>query len=41
MSGIYVGHGEFVHAPRTGSAVTVAHLRGDYLRWYTGAVRIS
>jgi cell wall-associated NlpC family hydrolase len=39
--GIYVGRGKFVHAPHTGSTVSVAHLRGDYLRHYTGAVRIS
>lgn len=39
--GIYVGNGRFVHATHTGSTVKLARLRGDYLRYYTGAVRIS
>jgi cell wall-associated NlpC family hydrolase len=38
--GIYLGRGRFVHAPHTGANVTVARLSGDYLRYYTGAVRI-
>ena len=39
--GIYVGLGEFVHAPGTGRTVTVAHLAGIYSRDYSGAVRID
>jgi cell wall-associated NlpC family hydrolase len=38
--GIYLGHGEFVHAPHTGAGVAVARLGGSLLKHYTGAVRI-
>jgi cell wall-associated NlpC family hydrolase len=35
--GIYIGNGQFVHAPHTGDVVRIANLadRGDYM----GAVR--
>jgi cell wall-associated NlpC family hydrolase len=39
--GIYIGHGEFVHAPATGRTVAVARLAGIYSRDYSGAVRIA
>jgi cell wall-associated NlpC family hydrolase len=38
--GIYVGHGDFVHAPGSGRSVRVAHLAGAYSERYTGAVRL-
>jgi hypothetical protein len=39
--GLYLGHGRFIHAPHTGSAVAVAALTtGWYAQTYTGAVRI-
>lgn len=38
--GIYLGNGEFVHAPHTGAGVVAARLGGSLLKHYTGAVRI-
>jgi cell wall-associated NlpC family hydrolase len=38
--GIYLGHGEFVHATHTGAPVAVQRLRG-FLTQYSGAVRIA
>jgi peptidoglycan DL-endopeptidase CwlO len=38
--GIYLGHGEFVHATHTGAPVAVQRL-GPFLTHYTGAVRIA
>jgi peptidoglycan DL-endopeptidase CwlO len=39
--GIYIGHGQFVHAPHTGATVAVARLGGSYAAAFTGAVRIT
>jgi cell wall-associated NlpC family hydrolase len=39
--GIYVGGGNFVHAPHTGTVVQVSSLSGYYASAYVGAVRIS
>jgi peptidoglycan DL-endopeptidase CwlO len=39
--GIYIGHGEFVHAKATGLGVRIAHLTGYYERYFSGAVRID
>jgi lysozyme family protein len=38
--GIFLGHGWFMHAPKTGSVVHASRLRGWYARNYDGAVRI-
>jgi cell wall-associated NlpC family hydrolase len=39
--GIYVGDGRFVHAPKTGKAVTLANMRDEYWQSrYDGARRI-
>ena len=39
--GIYIGGGQFVHAPHTGDVVKVSALDGYYTSNYVGAVRIS
>ena len=40
--GIYLGNGEFVHAPRTGKRVRVEHMDESYwARRYNGARRVS
>jgi cell wall-associated NlpC family hydrolase len=40
--GIYVGHGWFLHAPRTGERVHASQLSHSWFRrHYDGAVRIS
>jgi cell wall-associated NlpC family hydrolase len=39
--GIYVGHGEFVHAKATGLGVRIGHLTGYYEQAFSGAVRID
>jgi cell wall-associated NlpC family hydrolase len=39
--GIYVGDGRFIHAPRTGSTVTISKLAGYYTKVFTGAIRIG
>jgi cell wall-associated NlpC family hydrolase len=39
--GIYIGGGNFVHAPHTGTVVQVSSLSGYYSANYVGAVRIS
>ncbi len=38
--GIYVGHGRFIHAPHTGTRVSVAPLSGWYSSRFTGARRV-
>ncbi len=38
--GIYVGNGEFIHAPHTGTVVQVSPLAGSYAASYVGARRI-
>lgn len=37
--GMYVGHGRFIHSPRTGRHVTVERLRGYYRKRFVGARR--
>ena len=40
--GIYVGNNEFIHAPRTGKAISVESLTKNYwLKRYNGATRIA
>ena len=39
--GIYIGGGQFVHAPHTGDVVKVSSLTGYYSSNYAGAVRIT
>ncbi len=39
--GIYIGGGQFVHAPHTGDVVKVSSLSGYYSANYAGAVRIT
>jgi len=40
--GIYVGEGRFVHAPKTGKAISIAELKDDYWRSrYDGARRMT
>ena len=38
--GIYVGHGRFIHAPHTGTRVSVQPLRGWYSARFVGARRV-
>jgi len=38
--GIYIGNGEFIHAPHTGDVVSIASLTGWYAAEYDGARRI-
>jgi cell wall-associated NlpC family hydrolase len=38
--GIYVGGGNFIHAPHTGSVVRIDSLSGSYAAEYNGAKRI-
>jgi|SRR5579872_4939765 len=38
--GLYIGHGEFVHAPHTGTRVQVASMNGWYAHEYAGARRV-
>ena len=38
--GIYIGNGEFVHAPHTGTVVQVSSLSGSYSWGFAGARRI-
>jgi cell wall-associated NlpC family hydrolase len=39
--GIYVGNGRFIHAPHTGTRVSVEPLRGWYSARFSGARRIT
>ena len=39
--GIYLGNGQFVHAPHTGDVVKVSSLTGWYARTFDGGVRLS
>lgn len=38
--GIYVGHGEFIHAPHTGTVVRISSMSGWYASRFDGARRI-
>jgi cell wall-associated NlpC family hydrolase len=38
--GIYIGNGEFIHAPHTGTVVQISSLSGWYAANYDGARRI-
>jgi cell wall-associated NlpC family hydrolase len=38
--GIYIGGGQFIHAPHTGTVVQIASLSGYYAANYVGARRI-
>jgi cell wall-associated NlpC family hydrolase len=38
--GIYIGNGEFIHAPHTGAVVSIDSLNGWYASTYDGAKRI-
>ena len=37
--GIYIGGGDFIHAPHTGDVVKISPLAGHYTKVYSGAVR--
>jgi hypothetical protein len=37
---MYIGHGLFIHAPHTGTVVSVNSLSGTYGSGYVGAVRL-
>jgi len=37
--GIYIGNGEFIHAPHTGDVVKISPMKGHYDSVYSGAVR--
>lgn len=39
--GMYVGNGQFLHAPHTGDVVKISPLSGYYQQQYAGAVRIA
>ena len=38
--GLYVGHGRFIHAPHTGTRVSITRLSGWYSGQYDGARRL-
>jgi peptidoglycan DL-endopeptidase CwlO len=38
--GLYIGHGEFIHAPHSGTTVSIDSLNGWYAGRYDGARRI-
>jgi cell wall-associated NlpC family hydrolase len=38
--GIFIGHGQFIHAPHTGTVVQVGTLTGWYAETYDGAVQV-
>ena len=37
--GIYIGNGQFIHAPHTGDVVKISPMAGHYSKVYSGAVR--
>ena len=39
--GIYIGHGRFIHAPHTGTVVSISTMTGWYSSRFDGARRIS
>jgi cell wall-associated NlpC family hydrolase len=39
--GIYIGGGEFIHAPHTGDVVKISSMTGWYADTYVGARRIT
>ena len=39
--GIYVGHGRFIHAPHTGTVVTISTMAGWYSTRFDGARRLA
>jgi cell wall-associated NlpC family hydrolase len=38
--GMYIGRGRFIHAPHTGTRVSISSLTGSYAAVYDGAVRL-
>ena len=38
--GLYIGRGRFIHAPHSGTRVSIASLSGSYAAGYDGAVRL-
>jgi cell wall-associated NlpC family hydrolase len=38
--GLYIGRGRFIHAPHTGTHVSISSLGGSYATVYDGAVRL-
>lgn len=38
--GMYIGRGRFIHAPHTGTRVSISYLSGSYAAVYDGAVRL-
>jgi len=38
--GIYIGNGQFIHAPHTGTVVQISSISGWYAATYVGARRI-
>ena len=38
--GLYIGRGRFIHAPHTGTRVSISPLAGSYAAGYDGAVRL-
>ena len=38
--GLYIGHNRFIHAPHTGTSVSVASLSGSYAGSFVGARRV-
>ena len=39
--GMYIGNGQFIHAPHTGDVVKISALSGYYQDEYAGAVRVA
>ena len=39
--GMYIGNGQFIHAPHTGDVVKISSLSGYYANEYAGAVRVA
>ena len=39
--GMYIGNGQFIHAPHTGDVVKISALSGYYQSEYAGAVRVA
>ena len=39
--GMYIGNGQFIHAPHTGDVVKISSLSGYYQNEYAGAVRVA
>ena len=39
--GMYIGNGNFIHAPHSGDVVKISPLSGYYQSEYAGAVRVA